>query len=147
MTDYRTVELERDMPCDPARLFALMTDPRHRAAWIAPDDSSEVVLEYCDCRTGGREETRSGPKEAPDYTTTGHFHLVTPDFLSMTEVLTIGGEILSVSLCGQEIAALGSGSRLTVTLQVTSLAGPELFDDYAGGWSSALDSLAALAAA
>ena len=55
-------------------------------------------------------------------------------------------EFSSVSLCGHEIMPNGQGSTLRVTLQITSLAGPELFQDYKGGWSAALDNLSRLAA-
>ncbi|MGR3583912.1 MAG: hypothetical protein ACU0B8_06605, partial [Pseudooceanicola nanhaiensis] len=60
--------------------------------------------------------------------------------------LVVGGRTMSVALCSHEIAESGAGSRLRVTLQITSLAGADLFDDYRGGWSAALDNLAALAA-
>jgi len=145
MVDYETLVLERDIACSPDRLFHLMTDRESRQKWIAPDDSSVVIIDRFECRPGGCEEARCGPKEMPEFNTVGVFHVVTPDFLSFTETLVIGGDTMSVSLCGHELSASEKGTRLRVTLQITSLAGRELFSDFRGGWSAALDNLIALA--
>lgn len=145
MADYETVTLERDIACSPERLFHLMTNRASRQKWIAPDDSSQITIDTFDCRAGGREETRCGPKEAPEFNTIGLFHVVSPEFLCLTETLIVQGETMSISLCSQEISGTSGGSRLRVTLQVTSLAGPELFEEYGAGWSAALDTLSLLA--
>ena len=145
MADYETLTLEREIACAPDRLFHVITDRDLRQSWSAPDDDSVVIIDQYDCRPGGREETRCGPKDAPEFQTTALFHVVSPEFISCTETLIIGGQMMSVTLCGQEIFASATGSRLRVTLQITSLVGKDLFDDYRGGWSAALDKLAALA--
>ncbi|PIE11493.1 MAG: hypothetical protein CSA72_05120 [Rhodobacterales bacterium] len=147
MADYDTLTLTREIACTPERLFHVMTDKDLRAQWSAPDDDSVVIIDHFDCRPGGREETRCGPKEAPSFGTIGHFHVVSPEFLSFTETLMVGGETVSVALCGHEISTSSKGCALKVTLQITSLAGPDLFADYNSGWGSALDKLAGLAAA
>jgi uncharacterized protein YndB with AHSA1/START domain len=145
MADFETLVLERDIACSPDRLFQVMTDRETRQKWSAPDDASVVIFDEFDFRAGGHEKTRCGPKEAPNFSTTGLFHVVTPEFFSFTEMLVVGGETMSVSLCGHEISKSKKGSSLRVTLQITSLVGPELFDDYRNGWYAALDSLSALA--
>lgn len=145
MADFGTLTLERDIACAPDRLFHVMTDRKSRQKWSAPDDESVVIIDTFDCRPGGREETRCGPKEAPEFNTTSLFHIVSPDFLSLTETLVVGGQMMSISLCGHEITQSGSGCTLRVTLQITSLVGPDLFNDYRNGWSAALDNLSVLA--
>ncbi|KZL14456.1 hypothetical protein PsAD2_03751 [Pseudovibrio axinellae] len=146
MANFETLILERDIACAPEHLFHVLTDRELRQKWSAPNDESVVTIEEYDCRAGGREETRCGPKEAPEFNTASLFHIVTPDFLSFTETLVVGGQIISISLCGHEISKSGTGSRLRVTLQITSIIGPDLFKDYRNGWSAALDNLSALAA-
>lgn len=145
MADYETLILEREVACAPDRLFHVITDRDLRQKWAAPSDESVVIIDQYDCRPGGREETRCGPKDAPEFNTTGLFHVVTSDFISFTETLVVGGQMMSISLCGHEISKSTAGSTLRVTLQITSLVGPDLFDDYRGGWSASLDNLAALA--
>jgi uncharacterized protein YndB with AHSA1/START domain len=145
MADYETLTLTRDITCSPAQLFRTMTDRELRQKWSAPDDDSVVVIDAFDCRPGGRETTRCGPTEAPEFSTIGDFHVVTPEFLSFTETLIAGGETLSISLCSHEVSATDTGCHLRVTLQITSLAGPDLFSEYSQGWSAALDKLSLLA--
>ena len=146
MADYETLTLEREIACDPDRLFHVITDRDLRQKWAAPDDGSVVIIDHYECRPGGREETRCGAKDAPEFNTIGHFHVVTPEFLSLTETLVIGGQTMSISLCGHEISKSDTGSTLRVTLQITSLVGADLFNDYRRGWSASLDNLATLAA-
>lgn len=145
MADYETLILEREIAAPPGRVFDLLTDRGARERWAAPDESSVVIIDYFDCRPGGREEIRCGPKAAPEFETTGLFHVVTPEFLSFTETLSVGGKVIAAALCGHEISQSGAGARLCVTLQITSLAGPGIFGDYRNGWSAALDNLAAMA--
>jgi len=145
MADFKTLTLKREIACAPDRLFHVITDRELRQKWSAPDDESVVIIDEYDCRAGGRETTRCGPKESPEFNTTSLFHVVTPEFLSMTETLVIGGQMMSISLCSHEISKSETGSALHVTLQITSLVGPDLFEDYKNGWSAALDSLSAIA--
>lgn len=147
MADFETLILERDIACSPDRLFHVMTDRDTRQKWSAPDDESVVIIDEYDCRAGGCEKTHCGPKEAPEFNTIGLFHVVTTEFLSFTETLVVVGQTMSISLCGHEISKSKTGSALRVTLQVTSLVGPDLFDDYRSGWSAALDNLSALVVA
>ncbi|HMQ40049.1 MAG TPA: SRPBCC domain-containing protein [Paracoccus sp. (in: a-proteobacteria)] len=145
MADFETLVLTRDIACSPARLFHTMTDRDLRQKWSAPDNDSVIIIDQFDCRPGGREVIRCGPKEAPEFNTIGDFHVVSPDFLCFTETLMVGGQTISISLCSHEISESPGGSHLRVTLQITSLAGPDMFKDYNTGWSAALDNLAILA--
>ena len=145
MADFKTITIDREIACSPDHLFHVMTDRDLRQKWSAPNDESVVIIDEYDCRAGGFEKTRCGPKKAPEFQTIGNFHVVNPEFLSFTETLAVQGETLSISLCSHEISGTDSGSALRVVLQVTSLAGPEIFENYAGGWSAALDNLIALA--
>lgn len=145
-TDFATHTLDRPMACAPERLFALVTDRAARARWSAPSEGMVVEIDECDIRPGGRERARCGPKDNPEFTVTADFHVVeAPDRLIFTETLEMGGAILSVCLATMEIAAAAGGSKLTVSLQIASLAGPEVAGEYQAGWSTALASLQRLA--
>lgn len=144
---FETLVLERRIGTPPDRLFALMTDRSARAEWGAPSDDVIIEIDESDIRPGGREVARCGPREAPEFTAVSDFHVVTPDCLVLSETLTVGGAILSVSLATQEISATDTGSLLKVTLQIVSVSGPDTLEGYSEGWSSALDKLARLAEA
>jgi uncharacterized protein YndB with AHSA1/START domain len=144
--DFDTQVITRDIACAPDRLFQLITDPVARASWGAPDAESVVEIDHAEIRPGGHELARCGPKEDPHFGTRMDFHVIAPDeHLIGSETLTVGGQVLSVALVTMEIESYQAGSRLSVTLQITSLAGAEMFEDYRGGWSGALDNLMRLA--
>ncbi|WP_226780284.1 SRPBCC domain-containing protein [Oceaniglobus trochenteri] len=145
MADFETLTLEREIPCSPERLFHLITDRDTRQKWSAPDNDSVLIIDEYDLRPGGHEKIRCGPKDSPDFNTLGQFHVVTPEFFCLTETLAVGGETMSISLCSHEISATATGSLLRLTLQITSLVGPEMFKDFSNGWSASLANLAALA--
>ncbi len=146
--DFETLILERDIKTAPDRLFALMTDPAARQIWGAPSEDVTIEIDESDIRPGGREVARCGPKDAPDFTATSDFHLVSsPDRLVLSETLIVGGELLSVSLVTQEIRAIPTGSALKVTLQIVSVSGPDNIGGYSEGWTGALDALTRMAEA
>lgn len=145
MTDFTTLTLTRQIACAPDRLFTLLTTKAGREAWSAPTDTAVVIIDAFDCRPGGQERARCGPRESPEFETHTTFHRVDPACLVASETLIIGAEILSTTLCTHDIAARDGGTRLDVTLQIASFAGPELFDDYAQGWNGSLDNIARLA--
>jgi len=143
---HETLVLTRDIDCPPARLFHLLTDADARAKWGAPDADSVIEIDHADIKPGGHEVSRCGPKDEPYFDTRTDFHVVTPDSLLLgSETLSVGGEMMSVALISHEVAAKGDGARLAITLQITSLTGPDTFEEYRGGWTGALDNLAALA--
>lgn len=144
--DFETLTLEREIACQPARLFGLLVDPAARAEWGAPDETSVIVVDEADIREGGYETSRCGPHDDPHFNTRSSFHLLRPDTCMInTEMLTVAGELLSVSLITHEVSAHKDGSILTVTLQIASLAGPDMADDYRDGWTASLDNLKHLA--
>lgn len=144
--DFDTLTLTRDIACAPERLFHLMTDRKARETWGAPGEGIAMRIDSFDLRPGGREVSRCGPAEAPDFRVTTDFHIVdAPARLIGTETLDFGAGPVSVSLITQEIAAAQGGSRLTVTLQIASLIGPDMAADYQAGWTGGLDNLTRLA--
>ena len=146
--DFNTLTLTRDIACTPERLFHLLTDRTARETWGAPGEGIVVQIDSFDMRPGGREVSRCGPVEAPEFKVTTDFHIVdAPDRLIGTETLDFGEGPVSVSLITQEIAETQGGSRLTVTLQIASLIGPDMAADYKEGWNGGLDNLTRLAEA
>ncbi|KAA9010427.1 SRPBCC family protein [Histidinibacterium aquaticum] len=145
MTDFATLTLSREYPCPPGRLFVLLTNPEARAIWGAPSDDVVIEIDEADIRPGGSEVARCGPKDNPEFDVVAQFHAIEPDTrMVLTETLTVGGEMLSVSLVTTDLEATGTGTELTVTLQVASLSGPETAAGYQEGWEGALANLARL---
>lgn len=144
--DFDTITLTRDIACPPDRLFHLLTDRKARETWGAPGEGIVVIIDAFDMRPGGREVSRCGPAENPEFKVVSDFHVIdAPHRLICTESLDFGQGPASVSLITQTVAAGGKGSLLTVTLQIASLIGPDMAADYRTGWNGGLDNLTRLA--
>ncbi|SIO05700.1 SRPBCC domain-containing protein [Vannielia litorea] len=143
---FDTLTLTRSIAAPPARLFPLMTEPAYRAEWGAPTENTRLDIVEADIRPGGRELSRCGPKDNPEFEVTTDFHhLDAPALLVFTETIRIDGAPLSCGLCSIEITPEGTGSHLTVTAQLSSLIGDEMAAGYTQGWTAALANLARLA--
>lgn len=148
MPEFATLTLTRAIAAAPDRLFHLICDREARSHWSAPEEGMEISIDEHDMRPGGREIARCGPIEAPDFVVTANFHVVdAPSTLIFTEILDMGGTILSIGLFTMVVEASDTGSDLTVTSQITSLSGSDTADEVEGGWSTALNSLQNLAEA
>lgn len=147
MADFGVLEFQRTLSCTPTRLYKVMTDPQMRRVWTSPSEEMQLEVDAFDLRPGGQEIARCGPKDAPEFHTITDFHVTTPEAFITSETLYIQGAPVSVSLCTSEILETEGGCTLNVTLQVSSLAGPELLEEYKAGWDPSLDTLVSLAQA
>lgn len=144
--DFGKLTLTRAIGCPPDRLFALLIQAEARAVWGTPSETAVFDILESDPRPGGYELARCGPSEHPEFVARTDFHVIDgPSCLICTETITVEGAPICVSLVTLEIAADGTGSDLTVTIQFASLCGPEMVTDYDTGWSAALDKLVKMA--
>jgi len=143
---FDTLTLSREIAAPPDRLFPLLTEPAYRAEWGAPNEGVTLEIDAADIRPGGRELSRCGPRENPEFEVTTDFHVIeAPALMLFTETIRIGGDTLSSGLVALELAPEGAGSRITVTSQLASLIGDEMAGGYTEGWTAALNNLARLA--
>ena len=143
---HDTLTLTKTIAAPPTSLFPLMTQPDYRAEWGAPTENTRLDIVEADIRPGGRELSRCGPADNPEFEVTTDFHhLEAPSLLTFTETIRIEGAPISCGLCTVEIAPEGPGTRLTVTAQLSSLIGDEMAAGYTEGWTAALANLDRLA--
>ncbi|MEM0946368.1 MAG: SRPBCC domain-containing protein [Pseudomonadota bacterium] len=139
--------LDREIAAGLPTVWRVLTDPKLREVWAAPDDDHVLHVDKHDVREGGRDRHRCGPKDAPDYTVETHWYrLVEPAFACFTETLDIGPERLSTSLVTYAVQPADTGTRLIVEVSIVSYAGDEAIPEHEAGWTSALDRLVALVA-
>jgi uncharacterized protein YndB with AHSA1/START domain len=146
-TDTDTFTYTRDMPLSPDRMWHLITDAGMRERWGAPGDA---VLETitADTRVGGVERHRCGPADNPEFEVeTRWFHFDAPGHAVFTEQIEAGGMALGASLVTFRIEADGSGSKVAVTVAVSSFVGPEMIAEFQAGWDGGMANLEALATA
>ena len=136
--------LRRQFSLSPDQLWTYLTDPEARAAWGAPSDDHVLHLETADLREDGQERHRCGPKDNPEYIVdTRWYKIAGPTCAAFTEMLTFGGERVSVSLVTYDLNPTADGTSLDIGVTVTSFEGPEMIAEHEAGWTSALDRLIA----
>ena len=145
-TDTDTFTFERDFPLPPARMWGLMTDPKMREIWGAPGEDTVLEMLSSDLRIGGTDKHRCGPADAPDFeVTTRWYQLAQPSDAVFTEVIEAGGARLGASLVTYRIDAREAGSRVSITVAVSSFVGPEMIAEFKDGWTGGVDNLVRLA--
>ncbi len=141
--------LTRTINTSPARLFHLMTDPKMREVWGAPDDDSVLTMESSDLREGGRERHRCGPRDAPDFEIeTNWYKIAEPSAACFTETLEIGGERIFTSLVTYHLSGAAKPVDLTVNIAITGFVPDEdMGPEVEAGWNAGLAKLQQLAEA
>lgn len=134
--------LNRSMPLAPGALWHILTDPKEREAWGAPDESMVLTVETSDMREGGFDRHRCGPVEEPMFfVETRWYRLETGQAACFTETVIFEGARAFTSLVTYRLAQEGTGTALEVNVAVTSFDDESVFAEVEGGWTGALDRL------
>jgi uncharacterized protein YndB with AHSA1/START domain len=142
---FATLTFERVVSAPVATLWQAWTAPAARAVWAAPMPSVTVELLEADTRVGGREISLCKVAGEPDTRCEcGWLDIVTEVRSVNYEVVSREGATQSAALVTADFADLGERSRVTVTVQLSSLAA-DMEDGYRAGFSAGLDNLAGTA--
>ncbi len=148
---HDTLIFEAIVPAPPEVIFALYADVALREQWSAPSPTAIVRYEVADLRSGGCDVYVCGDKEDPRYRGVVHYCDVSaPGRLVFSETISQAGQAMFSSLTTWLIEpaepALVGSSRLTLTVQLTSLVGPAAARGVRVGTTSMLANLERLAA-
>jgi uncharacterized protein YndB with AHSA1/START domain len=142
---FATLTFDREVAATPSVLWQAWTAPAARAVWAAPTPAVTVEFVEADPRVGGREVSLCKVAGQPDIRCEiGWLHLDSPRRSVNSEVIASQGQTLSAALVTADIAGAGETSRLTVTVQLSSLA-EDMADGYREGFGAGLDNLAGVA--
>jgi uncharacterized protein YndB with AHSA1/START domain len=138
---HATITLERLYPVPLERVFSEFADPVARARWSAPSNDI-LIYDEADFRVGGRDRFRCGPRSDPRFHGETIYHLIVPnERVVSSEILDTDGQRLAVSLTTLDFEPTGEGTKLKVTVQMVSFAGPGMIQGYESGNKSALENL------
>jgi len=142
MTDrsvvHSTFNLERVYAAPVTRVFGAWADPAAKARWFSPNGPHEL-----DFRVGGRELNR-GDNDGKILTFESHYHdIVVDQRVAYTSTLSVGDNVVTVSLTTVEFTADGDGTRLVLTEHGAFLDGHEQPKWREQGTSAWLDALGA----
>lgn len=144
---FATLTFERAVAAPLATLWQAWTAPAARAVWAAPNAAVTVDFLEADSREGGREVSLCRVAGQPDIHCTVTWLVLAAPVLSVnSEVVATAGAVQSAALVTARFAeAEAGGSRLSVTVQLSSLA-TDMEAGYRAGFGAGLDNLAAVAA-
>jgi uncharacterized protein YndB with AHSA1/START domain len=143
---FATLSFERQVDAPVATLWQAWTAPAARAVWSAPAPSVTVEFLEADPTVGGREVSLCKVDGQPDIRCEGGWLEMEPARRSVNyEVISSQGVTQSSALVTADFEATANGSRLVVTVQLSSLAA-DMEAGYQQGFGAGLDNLADVAA-
>lgn len=139
-----TVVMERTYRASPARVFAAWSDVEARKRWGRPSPDVIIVYDRADFRVGGVDDSRCGTPDDLRFRAVVRYMEITQDRrIVFAEHVTESGEARAASLITVDFEPEDASTRLTLTLQISSIDGPEMLEGYRQGWEPSLDNLAA----
>ncbi|MBN9425263.1 MAG: SRPBCC domain-containing protein [Burkholderiales bacterium] len=142
---FATLRFERDVAAPLSALWQAWTAPAARALWSAPTPSVTVKFLEADTRVGGREVSLCKVEGQPDIRCECGWLALQPALRSVNyELVSSGNVTQSAALVTADFSGTDERSRLTVTVQLSSLA-EDMEAGYRQGFNAGLDNLGAIA--
>jgi uncharacterized protein YndB with AHSA1/START domain len=143
---FATLSFERSLAAPPAVAWEAWTAPAARAIWASPSPSVTVDILESETRIGGREISVCKVEGQPDIRCENGWLVLQPAERSVNyEVISSEGTTLSAALVTAQIKDVDGHSRLSVTVQLSSLS-EDMATGYREGFGAGLDNLTAVAA-
>lgn len=141
MLHHATITLERTYSAPVERVFSEFADPKARAKWSTSSNDA-LVYDEADFREGGLDVFRCGPMNDLKFRGVTTYQVIIPNrCVISTETLTQHNNRLAVSLNTLEFGPEMEGTKLRVTVQITSFVGPGMIEGYESGNRGALEGL------
>jgi uncharacterized protein YndB with AHSA1/START domain len=142
---FATLTFEREVAAPVSVLWQAWTAPAARAVWAAPTPTVTVEFLEADTRVGGREVSLCKVGGQPDIRCENGWLELQPAVRSVNyEVISSDRETQSAALVTADFSDAGEGSRVVVTVQLSSLA-EDMEAGYRQGFGAGLDNLAGAA--
>ncbi|KJF71951.1 SRPBCC family protein [Agrobacterium arsenijevicii] len=142
---FATLSFERNVAVPLSALWQAWTAPAARAVWAAPTPSVTVEFLEADTSVGGREVSLCKVEGQPDIRCEcGWLELQEAVRSVNYEVVSSEGVTQSAALVTADFSAAAGGSRLVVTVQLSSLAN-DMQAGYRQGFDAGLNNLAGVA--
>lgn len=142
---FATLTFERRVAAPLATLWQAWVAPAARAVWSPPAPGVTVEFLEADSRVGGREVSICRAEGTPDVRVEAGWLEMQAEKVSVNyEVVASQGRIDSTALVTAIFTADGDGSRIEVTVQLSSLA-EDMEAGYRQGFAAGLENLAGVA--
>jgi uncharacterized protein YndB with AHSA1/START domain len=141
---HETLTIERICAAPVERVFTAFADAAERASWGNPSESSAFAYDEVDFREGGVDVFHCGDRNDPQYRGVTRYYDIAPNQrIVSSEVVEVQGKKLLITMATVTFEPQGAGTKVTVTAQLTSLAGEQMLNGARIGHNAALDNLVA----
>lgn len=137
---HRTTTLEKTFSVAPNVVFDAWADLEKRGQWNSPSD--EVTIRYTEDNftPGGRDVSLCLVGDHIVAEVEGLYHdIVTNQRIVYTEIIKSEDTIQGVSQVSVSFTETAGGTEMIVTLQTVALAGPDVLEEVAMGWTAAME--------
>lgn len=142
---FATLTFDRRVAAPVGTLWQAWISPAARAVWSSPGPGITVDILESDPHVGGREVSICRGPNPPDIRCEGGWLEMQPEKRSVSyEVISAEGIAQSAALVTAGFTAEGDASRISVTVQLSSLA-EDMEQGYRDGFGAGLDNLAGVA--
>lgn len=142
---FAMLTFEREIAAPVSALWEAWTAPAARAVWASPSPAVTVEFLEADTREGGREVSLCQVAGEPDVRAEIGWLVLQRDSRSVNyEVISSEGVTQSAALVTAELSENGDRSRITVTVQLSSLA-QDMEAGYRAGFDAGVANLAGVA--
>jgi uncharacterized protein YndB with AHSA1/START domain len=139
---HTTFVFERICAAPVERVFAAFANPEERASWGSPSETAAFIYDKVDFREGGIDVFRCGDKSNPQYRgVTTYYDIVRNERIISSEVVETQGKKLLVTMATTIFERQGTGTKVIVTAQLTSLGGEDMLNGAKFGHNASLDNL------
>ncbi len=140
---HGTVVVERKINVPTARAFAAYADAGERARWAAPSDTAVFIYDQTDFRVGGHDVARCGAKDDPRFRVESTYAFIEQQqCIVTTDTVHEGTNLLAANVNTVEFFDEAPGTRVKITVQVTSFVGDAMIENTRSGNNGSLASLA-----
>lgn len=146
MTDpallHDTITIKKTINASTREVFNAWADPAARSEWGPPSEDEAIEFVENDFRIGGRDVSWCGQKGNLGFRVeTLYYDIRPPERLLFTERVSMGDNLLSVSLVTVVLSDSGGTTTLGLTVQIASLVGEGMISGNRVGWEAALTNL------
>lgn len=139
---HATLVFERTCAAPVERVFAAFANPEERANWGVPSETAAFIYDKVDFREGGIDVFRCGDKRNPQYRGVTRYYEIVPNRrIISSEVVETQGKRVLVTMATTTLEPEGTGTKVIVTAQLTSLAGDDMLNGAKFGHNASLDNL------
>jgi uncharacterized protein YndB with AHSA1/START domain len=140
---HATLVFEQLCAAPVERVFSAFASATERESWGAPSDTVAFIYDSDDFREGGQDVFRCGDKQQPQYRgVTTYLDIVPNERIVASEVIETAGRKLGISLLTTTLTPEHNGTKVTLTAQLTSLAGDDMISGAKLGHRASLANLA-----